>query len=146
MKNKKNSLTNLFMSLILIFILIYSIITDIRVEFKIIIFIAFLIFIISLYRIRQLKDKKDNIYYEGYLKSITDTLAIAIKEMRYVEGVSKMKDKELLFHLGVITGCQKYLDSINPPLKYQKEHNEIINDLYYFVEDNKLRLKMNKKK
>lgn len=146
MKNKKNSLTNLFMSLILIFILIYSIITDIRVEFKIIIFIAFLIFIISLYRIRQLKDKKDNIYYEGYLKSITDTLAIAIKEMRYVEGVSKMKDKELLFHLSVITGCQKYLDSINPPLKYQKEHNEIINDLYYFVEDNKLRLKMNKKK
>lgn len=146
MKNKKNNLTNLFISLILIFILIHSIITDIGVEFKIVIFIASLIFIISFYRIKQLNYEKDNIYYEGYLKSLTDTLAIATKEMRYVESVYKMRDKELLFHLGVITGCQKYLDSINPPLKYEKEHKEIINDLYYFVEDNKLRLNMNEKK
>lgn len=141
MKNKKNNLINSFMYLALIFILIYSICSNTNLIFKIIILLAFLILLISFYKIKKFNSKKENAYYEGYLKTLTDTLAIATKEMKYVESVDRMKDKELLFHLGVITGCQKYLDSINPPTKYEKEHKEIINDLYYFVEDNKLRLR-----
>lgn len=76
-------------------------------------------------------------YYESYFKSLTDTLNIALVEMRYIENVSKINDDELSFHLGVITGCHKYLLSIEPPDKYKFKHEEILDNLYHFVEQNK---------
>lgn len=141
MKNKENFIKYLFLSSLLIFVLLNSLNMNVGFEYKIMVIIAY-IFPIFIYFILKYNDKsKFNVYYESYLKTTTDTLAIATKEMKYIENVDRMSDNELLFHLGVIIGSYRYLESINPPTKYEKEHKEMIRDLYYFVEDNKLRLK-----
>ena len=141
MKNKENLIKCLILSSLLIFILMKFLSMNIGFEYKIMVIITYLLPMIAYFVLKFSDRKKVDGYYESYLKTVTDTLAIATKEMRYIESVDRMKDNEIMFHLGIIIGSYRYLESINPPNRYEKEHKEMIRDLYYFVEDNKLRLK-----
>ena len=78
----------------------------------------------------------NTVYSEGYLKTLTDTMEIAIIEMRYIEGVYP-HECDYSKQLKNIEGCLTYLQSIEPPTRYETKHEDIINELASFIEEYK---------
>ena len=74
-------------------------------------------------------------YYQTYLNIVIDTLKIADKAIYKANLIGNVSDYRVKDCVEVVRGCLQYLNTIEPPKKYNKYHKNILEDLNLFLEE-----------
>lgn len=75
-----------------------------------------------------------NEYNKTYLNTVIDSLELAKLSMHFVNSLEDFSSIDITEHIKRVEGAYAYLSKIEPPKKYSEYHNNILNELKFFLD------------